>query len=279
MKSLEPPIHSRRRLFEWTRSFLRDYDIYPRDRLSQSFLVNPRLLDEIGYWMDRLGVRVDEAVYEIGAGLGVITYYLVTRGYRVYAIEIDHRLTSLLAVLFRGYIGVVVVNADALEIPFTSSTIVSNTPFHISSDLLLKIARSNNVYRSILVLQRDVVQRIIAKPGTRDYGRLSIILQEIFDIEPGGVYPPSSFYPRPRVSAQVVVLVRRKRYNMIHYRLEEITRVLFTERRKKALKVICRKLGLDREFVRRLGVDEETRVYQLPPSLFIELARLVYGGS
>lgn len=267
-----PPIYSRKGLFQWTKSFLRKYNIKPKDRLSQSFLINPKMLYEIGYWLEKLSVNRNETICEIGSGIGIITYYLVMNEYKVLAIDIDSKLVNASYKLFKRFKRVVLINADALEIPFNCNTIVSNTPFHISSQLLLKIARSNNVSRAILVFQKDVVERIVAKPGTKEYGRLSIIMQQVFDLKRGSIYSPSSFYPKPKVSTQLIVLVRKNEYGLLHYKLEEITRVLFTERRKKALSVISRKLGLSKSAIKELGIDDKVRVYQLSPEIFVKIA-------
>lgn len=267
-----PPIYSKRKLIQWTKLFLRKYNIRPKEWLSQSFLINPKMLHEIGYWLKKLLVKRDDTICEIGSGTGVITYYLVSNQYKVLAIEIDSKLVNAVYKVLGGLGRLVLINADALEIPFNCSIVVSNTPFHISSQLLLKIARSNNVLKAILVFQKDVVERIVAKPGTREYGRLSIIIQEIFDFREGSIYSSSSFYPRPKVSAQLIVLIRRNRYGVLHYRLEEITKILFSERRKKALTVISRKLGLSRSVARELGVDEKARIYQLSPKVFVRIA-------
>jgi len=267
-----PPIYSRKRLFLWTKSFLRKYNIRPKDGLSQSFIINPKMLYEIGYWLEKLSVSKNETIYEIGSGIGTITYYLVTREYKVLAIEVDSKLANASYEIFKRFKSVTLINADALEIPFNCNTIVSNTPFHISSQLLLKIARSNRVSKAILVFQKDVVERIVAKPGTKEYGRLSIIMQLIFELKLGSIYSPSSFYPKPKVSAQLIVLVRKNEYGLLHYKLEEITRILFTERRKKALSVISRKLGLSESVIREFGIDDKVRIYQLSPEVFVKIA-------
>ncbi len=267
-----PPLYSRRELVRWTRYILREHGIRPREKLGQSFLVEPRVIREIGYWLSKLGIQRSMKIIEIGPGLGVITYYILGRRLNVVGIELDHRLVTVLHRILGGNIFFTLIHGDALHIPFLGEVVVSNVPFYISSELLVKIARENNVAGAILILQKDVVNRIAARPGTRDYGRLSVLLQLLFDIRPGGVYGRKCFYPEPDVDARVVVLVRRNMYTGIHSVIENLTRLVFTERRKKALTVISRKTGLDKKVLLNLGINEDTRVYQISPSTFLDIA-------
>ncbi len=267
----KPPLSSTRMLLAWTKNKLKEYGIKPKDRYSQSFVVSPFLVLDIVGKARELMCR---NVVEVGSGLGTITYYLSSYS-RVLAIEID----PLLAIATRNTVenknSCTVVNGDALEIGWCTECIVSNTPYHISSDLIIKIARTNAVKKAVLVLQKEVAERLTAKPGTNSYGRLTVITKILFNVETVRTYPPSCFYPQPKVYSRLVVLERKKDYDKHTRILEEITRLLFSERRKKAIRVLERKLGIKRDEARRLGIGDETRVYELEPRVLLEIARLV----
>ena len=252
-----PPVYpSKRELLKWTRDILRYYSLRPRKKLSQSFVIDPKLIREIINWVKVFKPRV---VYEIGAGIGTLTYYLCCSGsWRVIAIEVDERYAPVLKGI-RGNVNadLEVVICDGLKEPFFRSyvdTVVSNVPYHISSKLLLALYRSD-VKRMVLTLQNEVAERLNAKPSTKDYGRLTIITRYLMKCKLSNIYPPRSFFPAPRVSSRVVVLIRKHTYDEIAGRLEDLTRCLFSERNKFAIKVVrkCVKT-VDEEVIKMLGV-------------------------
>lgn len=247
------------------------YGIKPKDRYSQSFVVNPSLVLDI---INELKSNVcKKSVIEIGSGLGTITYYLSLEK-RVVAIEIDEKLAFVTRSIVEKK-NCVVVNADALQVDFSVECVVSNTPYHISSDLLVKIARENRVRKAVLVLQKEVVDRLTARPGTKNYGRLTILINLLFDVVKKKIYPPSYFYPRPQVYSQLIILERKRKYNNDIATLEEITRLVFSERRKKALRVLEKKLGLKTDELKNVGIDDSRRVYQLEPRVLMSIVELV----
>lgn len=248
---------------------LKEFSIRPRKKLSQNFVVEPQVVRDI---LSR--VPEDTRTIEIGAGLGVISYFLSRRKTYTIHYEVDERL-GLVAELLIGKLGTLVVS-DALLHEWGMEAIVSNAPYHITSDIIIKTCRSNSVRRAVFVFQKDVVDRLLARPGTREYGRLTVLTNLLFDIVPGPVYPRSYFYPEPDVSSRLVVFERKRTYNELFIVLEVVTRRLFHKRRKKAVKVIRDELGLhDLKVLKELGIGEPTRVYELSPSVILRLAEVV----
>ncbi len=270
-----PPLVSRRKLLLWTKSVIREYGIRVKKRFSQSFVVNPVLVKEVLRWLERLGVSSNDFVEEIGTGLGTITYHLASRGYGVLGVEIDWRLALITRELVREYYNCTVVNSDALHTPCYCRVVVSNTPYHISSDLLVSIARNNYVEKAVLILQKEVVDRIRSRPGTRDYGRLTILLNLLFNIVVGGYYSPYSFYPVPEVSSRLTVLVRKNPYSRLHSVLEDVTRALFSERRRKVSKILMKRYGLTSSDIEEMGLDNSVRVYQVCPEKYMEIVEFL----
>jgi len=252
-----PPLNDRRALLSWTRRVLDEYMVKPRRRYSQNFVVNPRVINDI---LSRIDPSL--STMEIGTGLGTLSYYLSRRVRKPSLfVEID----PLLAEISSKYIDKphVLIAGDALELNWRIEQIVSNTPYHLTSEILVKIARTNSVKKAVLVLQKDVVDRLLAKPGTSDYGRITILMNTLFELIPGPVYDPSSFYPSPEVSSQLILLVRRRPYSDETAFLEELTRRLFNKRRRKIHSVLHEEFNIDEKLLIEHGVNPEKRVYQL----------------
>lgn len=261
-----PPLTSSRALYFWTINLLRKHGIRPRKKLSQNFIVNPRIIHDF-----LKHVLPNKTLLEIGAGIGSLSYYLSRKAskYSVF-IEIDERLSRICRDLIspRG----ILINGNALDLDWSVEQVISNAPYHITSDIIVKTARSNSVGYAVFVFQKDVVDRLLARPGTKEYGRITVLTRLVFDIEKGPVYPPIFFYPRPEVSSQMIILKRKRRYDEVISRVEDVTRLLFSKRRKKALKTIMSELGLNIDVIRRLGIDDKARVYDLSPEVFLKLA-------
>lgn len=239
--------------------------IKPKKSFSQNFVVNPSLIKDVV-----LRIEKSYSSVEVGSGLGTLSYFLsrTIKNLKVF-FELDQKLAEISSRLIEDGL---VINSDALRHEWRFNQVVSTVPYHLTNNIMVKIARSNDVKRAVLVLQREVVDRLKAAPGTRDYGRLTILTNSLFDIETGPTYPPSFFYPQPEVHSRLVVLLRKRRYDEITSLLEEVTRRVFSEKRKKIGKVFPSRLGLDEGELKRLGIDPGRRVYELSVD---ELLRIV----
>ncbi len=260
----EPPITTRRALLSWTISTLRRHGVKPRKKLSQSFLVEPLAIREIIGWLER---RKPRTVVEIGAGLGTLTYHIARHVDRVIAIEIDPRLARI-AWETAGKLGnVEVIVGDALETPLPGDTVVSSLPYHVAGPLIARILGENNVEAAALILQAELAEKLAAPPGSRSYGRLSALAQFLAYVERGHEYSPTCFYPVPRVASQTIYLYRRRPYDALAQVYEEMLRCLFTQRNKRALKVILRCTGIEASWI-----PVEARVRDLDPGQLESLA-------
>ena len=258
---------------------LKAYGIRPVKRLSQSFLIDEVILGKI---LDSLDVKVSETVLEIGAGIGAVTIPLLDRGCRVVAVEVDKRLVKALLreAPKEGLGGLDVIVADILALPpFKVNKIFSNTPFHISSDLTFKLLKEYEFEYAVLSYQREYALRLLAKPGSPNYGRLTVMVTLYGKVEPLFTIPKRSFYPPPKVDSMVVRLSKEVKIGDTDpVLLEWLVRSLFSQRRKKVAKVLkfsLAKIGkadLALRAVNELDVADK-RVYELPPSTFLELAR------
>ncbi|MEM1803345.1 MAG: 16S rRNA (adenine(1518)-N(6)/adenine(1519)-N(6))-dimethyltransferase RsmA [Desulfurococcaceae archaeon] len=257
---------SETKLRSWTKEVLRKYGFKPRKKLSQNFLVDPRLITEILSY-----VKPCETL-EIGCGIGTLSLPLLTRVKSLVCVEIDEKLCRIVSEVVSSP-RFTIVQGDARKIPFIVKQVVSNLPYHITSDIIIKLARENTVERAVLTLQKEVCERITSEPGGRNYGKITVLVKLLFNVEAGGVYPPSSFYPKPSVYHQVVMLNRKMNYDENVKMMEEVTKKLFTQRKRIIDKVLSELFHVD---IRELGEVGRRlmgkRVFSLHPRDFYELA-------
>ena len=181
---------------------------FPRRRFGQNFLVDPHYVGRI---VAAVNPRPGDNVVEIGPGLAALTGDLISHAQRVTAIEIDRDLAARLRARFSSA-QLTLHEADALEFDFAELgdglRIVGNLPYNISSPLLFHVAKfSERVVDLHVMLQKEVVARMTAEPGTPDYGRLTVTLQALFRVTRLFVIPPGAFRPAPKVDSAFVRLV------------------------------------------------------------------------
>jgi len=194
------------------KDLLRKYGVRPRKGLGQSFLLDRHAIDKI---VRISGITAADTVVEIGAGLGVMTALIAARAGRVIALEIDGRMVSILKEELRGFENVTIVETDVLRYDFSTARsgkfkIIGNIPYNISSPLLFHLfAHRSGIDSMVLMLQKEVVERMTASPGTKSYGTLSVILAMYFAVSREFVVPASCFYPVPGVDSAVVRMTVR----------------------------------------------------------------------
>ena len=174
---------------------LRIAGVRPSKRLGQHFLVDPR---GPRVFLKGFSGGLGEAL-EIGPGPGSLTFPASRVIPRILAVEVDPRLAEVLS--SEAPPGVAVVRGDGIKHleSWRGPLVYSNTPFSLSGEIVEAVARNNNVEAAVLGVQREVARRIVAMPGTEDYGRLSVTAQLVFRVESLGVIPPHWYIPRPEV--------------------------------------------------------------------------------
>ena len=240
------------------------FGIRPRKRLSQTFLIDERVLARE---VEHARVRGKE-VLEIGAGTGNLTERLALSGARgVIAIEKDARLIGTLKERLRAHPNVVIVHADFLEYEIEKTdVIISNVPYSISSPLTFKLT-GIEFERAILCYQKEFAERMVARPGTSDYSRLSVMAQLCFDVRLLEVVPRGAFHPIPKVDSAIVELKKTGRA-LTEFQKKFIT-ALFTHKNKtvrNALIDSAKFLDIGKGEARELGERislKERRVFTL----------------
>jgi len=239
----------------------------PRKRFGQHFLHDPGVVRRI---VAAIAPAADDFIVEIGPGEGVLTRPLAARAGRLEAVEIDRDLAAALAAE-----GIKVHVADALEFDFgrlaPGARIVGNLPYNISTPLLFHLARYAERLRDLhFMLQREVVERMVAQPSTPAYGRLSVMLQARFRMQKLFRVAAGAFRPPPRVESAVVRLVPlAEPLDRGVERFADVVRRAFSARRK----TLRNALGLAPEDFAALGIDPRLRPENLSPQDYARIAR------
>ena len=189
------------------------FDIKMSKKLGQNFLIKRGIVDEIVHAAE---ITVGEPVLEVGPGIGTLTQGLAQSGADVTAIELDRRLLEVLDTKLASYDNVRIIHGDVLKLdvptimnhkPFK---VVANLPYYITTPIIMSLLESKlPIERLVVMVQKEVALRMIAKPGTKDYGALSVAVQ--YYTEPDIVLdvPPKSFLPAPAVTSSVIRCVLR----------------------------------------------------------------------
>jgi 16S rRNA (adenine1518-N6/adenine1519-N6)-dimethyltransferase len=247
----------------------------PRKRFGQHFLADVGLIDRI---IDAIEPRPGEAVVEIGPGLGALTEPLRRSGAALTVIELDRDL----AARWRRAGGLTVVEADVLTVDIGALAdtagqrlrIVGNLPYNISSPILFHLLPSaNRVVDQHVMLQAEVVDRMVATPGHKDYGRLSVMLQWRYAMESLLDVPPEAFDPPPRVDSAVVRMTPLAAPPALDPALlAELVACAFSQRRKLLRHTLGRWLE-----ARAFGgaFDVQRRAEEVPVAEYVALAQAV----
>jgi 16S rRNA (adenine1518-N6/adenine1519-N6)-dimethyltransferase len=239
-----------------------------RKRFGQHFLHDPGVLGRI---VEAIGPARGDVVVEIGPGEGALTRPLLERLDRLTAIEIDRDLVARLSAEFPPE-RLSVLCADALEVDFSSLPsgirIVGNLPYNISTPLLFHLARFAGRVRDLhFLLQREVVERMVAKPSTPEYGRLSVMLQVRFAMQKLFAVAPGAFRPPPKVDSALVRMTPLAGV-AIPETFAEIVRKAFSARRKTLRNALPLKPGHYEE----LGINPALRPENLSPGDYLRIS-------
>ena len=254
-------------------------NIKAKKSLGQNFLINRSVLEQI---VDTVDIEKKE-ILEIGPGSGnLTTYILKKKPKRFYVIEKDNDLSLLLKEKFNNEI--IIINDDILKISEDKIseeklTVFGNLPYNISTEILSKwiVNLDKNFWFESLVLmfQKEVADRIIAKSNTSKYGRLSILsnwklnIKKIIDIK------PESFSPRPKIESSLLLFTPKKKFFPLDNpkNLEMITRVFFSQRRKMLKKPFNQVFKNPKEISQKFDINLNLRPQNLEPEIYFNLAK------
>ncbi len=261
------------------------HGIRPLKKYGQNFIFDATLCDKI---VGLAGVNISSNVLEIGPGPAGLTRSILKAGPKsLSVIETDSRCLPLLHEIKENYSSLRIIHNDALKIKLSDITkdlisgnnkldIISNLPYNIGTKLLISwLYQITCVNSMVLMLQKEVVDRIISKEGCKTYGRLSIICQLMFDVEKCFDVSPKAFYPEPKIWSSIVRLIPKKQSPGIKTlaRIEKITMEAFSSRRKM-IKSSLQKTSSDIDnILNSLEIDPSLRAENLSPNDYWEIAK------
>jgi 16S rRNA (adenine1518-N6/adenine1519-N6)-dimethyltransferase len=255
------------------------HGIWLKKSRSQIFLQDEQVLEAEAYALDAKG----QSVLEIGAGDGRLSQKILLHDpSSLYLVEPDPRWAGYLAKKFSKNPKVNVLNLDFLSISddFPASRIAGNIPYHLTSKILLKLEKMK-FSKAVLCLQKEVAQRMIAKAGSHEYGRLSVFVQLHFDVQLLLEVPRNSFYPIPKVDSAVVCLTPSKNAPKLAKSIDLLTAALFSHRLKTLGQAIFherRRWGWSKEQARKWAKElkiSNKRVFELSAAEVAELAEIL----
>lgn len=258
---------------------IKKYSLSTKKKFGQNFLVDELLLDRI---VNVAGNITNTNVIEVGPGPGGLTFSILKQNpKKLVSIEIDKECFDILKVEFNSYKNFEIINKDALKINekeyFDNNeriNVIANLPYNVGTVLLLKWLNNLKLFSSFtLLLQKEVVDRIVANPCNKDYGRLSVVVQALCDTKKVFDIKPTSFIPPPKVISSVIYIVPKKDVPDIDIeKLSNITFVLFNQRRKiikNAIQKLIKSQKLSEKVLK--FIDLNKRAEELTVDEFIKL--------
>jgi len=235
--------------------------------LGQNFILDEGYLDNI---VDGLNLTKDDIIVEIGTGAGTLTRVLAGRVKKVITYETDKRLESILAKQFAYFDNIDLRFEDGMKAKVETGKyiVVANIPYYITTPLIMKFMKDAGCLRICILVQDDVAQRIVAAPGGKDYGALSVGLQAQADCKIIKKVPRSVFVPVPNVDSAFVVIDKKKGANIPATFLKGI----FSARRKTILNALKMDKEVARTVLKKVGIDENLRPEQISVDKYIELS-------
>nr|MDO8135301.1 16S rRNA (adenine(1518)-N(6)/adenine(1519)-N(6))-dimethyltransferase RsmA [Candidatus Njordarchaeum guaymaensis] len=264
------------------RRILGDHGIKPIKRKGQHFVVDPNVAEKQINYAD---LKSSDLVFEIGTGLGGLTEKIASKGNKLVTIEVDRRLLGLLRPRFGDEENVSLVMADALSFNLSRvNKIISNIPYSLSSQITFKVLELDFDV-AILTYQIDFARRMVAKPGSRDYSRLTVNVYYRAEAEILDKIPRNAFYPVPAVDSAIIKLRRREP----PFRVEDeafffkVLRELFSHRNQYLRKVLKRFLKFNQltdldvaRIINDSGVRDE-RIRDIPPESMARLSNTLFS--
>lgn len=248
----------------------------PRKRFGQNFLQDPYIINQI---IECINPLPSEEIVEIGPGLGALTKHLIEKLGHLHVVELDRDIISLLNEQFNEN-QLTIHSGDALKFDFSMGgkkiRVVGNLPYNISTPIMFYLSQFANISNMIFMLQKEVVERICAKINSRDYGRLTVMLQykyrcrELLDV------PPESFNPRPKVNSAIISLRPRTDYQwneVNETKLNQVVNKAFNQRRKTIGNSLNNLITQEELLLQK--IDPGLRAENLSVEDYINLSKLI----
>lgn len=260
-----------------TKNIMRQNAIVAKKSLGQNFLIDDNVLEDI---VNAGEIGIEDTVIEIGPGIGNLTEYLLKTGADTIVFEIDEKMKDILHARFSGKNNLQIQMQDILKADITpylknikgKVKVIANLPYYITTPIIFKLLEyADKIDRIVIMIQKEVADRLIAKPKTKDYGVLTVNVNykadaiKIFDV------PKESFIPSPNVTSSVVLIKpnenKKKEYNVVNEKIfASVVKAGFATRRKKLINSLCiaQNIGIDKDQIiqiaNKIKLNENTRI-------------------
>lgn len=275
---------------EITKKIMRSNSIFAKKSFGQNFLIDDNILENI---VESAKVTSEDTVIEIGPGLGNLTHYILERGAKVIAFEIDTDMIDILNSRFNTQ-NLKIVNKDILKVELKEYLdsdkkvkIIANLPYYITTPIIFKLLESRNNIESItIMIQKEVAERIVAKPHSKEYGVLTINTNYLADVEKLFNVPNTSFIPAPNVTSSVLQIVPNKqKEDELGIEDDEVFKDLvkksFLARRKKLSNSLCNaslknmtKQDID-DMITLVGLNPNCRAEEISIQDYVKMANII----
>ncbi len=208
--------------------------LLPKKKWGQNFLIDPNISKKI---LRTLNSKSNETILEIGPGKGALTSLINAK--KIIAIEIDENLCKLLSK--QKIPSLNIINDNFLKIDLKNikfDKIVGNLPYNISSQIIFKILNSDNWTKAVFMVQKELADRIVSKEGTKQYGRISVMIQSMCKVKKEFNVSSNCFFPKPDVASTIISLENKQKGDFDYQKLEYIVKKSFSQRRKKIKNVL-----------------------------------------
>ena len=255
------------------------FNFRPKKKFGQNFLKNKDLLKKISELKD----FENKLVLEIGPGTGALTEYLLKKQpKKLIAIEKDEELKPFLLKIQKKYlVNFEIIFQDALRYEYSKFEgkkifLVANLPFHIATTLVIKWLKYIENFESIIIMvQKEVAERLSAKVSTKFYGRTSILVQLHSDVKKIFDVSPENFHPKPKVNSSVIELSPKSNLNFNYERVDKLLKICFAQRRKK-LKNNLNKISYSNlEKIIKSGIDLNLRPQDISIENYVMMSKLL----
>lgn len=278
-----------------TREIIKKYNLHLTKSLGQNFLTDVNVVKKIA---DTADVGKDDVVVEVGPGIGTMTSELAQRAEKVIAIEIDKRLIPVLEDNLSSFSNVRIINMDIMKVDInvilsehegSNIKVVANLPYYITTPIIMKFLEEDvKIDMMVFMIQKEVAQRIVAQPGRKEYGALSVAVQyyskpeKVFDVS------PHCFIPQPDVDSTVIKLIINKEPPVAVLDKNVFFKTVkcsFAQRRKTLINALYNSGGFNKskeqikELLKIMGVDENARGEMLSIQQFAMLSNLLSEKS
>ena len=276
-----------------TKEILNRYNIKANKRFGQNFLIDDNILSKI---IDVADIKENELVIEIGPGLGNLSEYILLNSTYALLIEIDNNMITVLGDRLNRYNNYKLVNEDILKIDidsyieeiennrnisFTNVKVIANLPYYITTPILFKLLQNSKRINEIIVMvQKEVAQRMVAKPKTKDYGILTLMVEYLTNSEIKIDVPRSCFIPAPNVDSAVIKLVKNDKYKIENEDvLFKLIHKAFAQRRKKMVNSLVSNKFMDlskediESILNKCGISINARAEELSLNDYLSITK------